>query len=91
MSNYSLNQGPATFASHRRMWRTFVTLALLLASVSIALAGPRERAEAIHDRLTGVPATDADLTAMAALPPLAAANYAMTTGANSLIIGSIPA
>ena len=58
----------------------FVALALLLCGASIALAGPREQAARIHDRLAGVPADEATLTAMAAtLPgnPTAAANIAM--------------
>jgi hypothetical protein len=62
------------------LWRIFVAIALLLCSVSIAFAGPREQAARIHDRLAGVPADDATLTAMAAnLPgnPRAAANIAM--------------
>ena len=71
-----------TFAllSHTWTWRIFVTLALILSGVSIALAGPREQAARIHDRLAGVPADDATLTQMAAqLPgnPGAAATIAM--------------
>ena len=71
----------ALFTSHTLLWRTFVALALLLCGVSIALAGPREQAARIHDRLAGVPADEATLTQMAAvLPanPSAAANIAMT-------------
>jgi hypothetical protein len=56
-------------------------LALLFTSVLVA--GPRERASAIHDRLTGVPATNADLDVMQGLSPLAAANYAMDDADNS--------
>ena len=70
----------ANLASHTFLWRIFVALALLLCSVSIALAGPREQAARIHDRLSGVPADEATLNAMAAtLPgnPTAAANIAM--------------
>ncbi len=70
----------AHLGSHTSLWRIFVTLALLLTSASIALAGPREQAARIHDRLAGVPADEATLTAMAAsLPanPNAAANIAM--------------
>ena len=70
----------AHFASHALLWRIFVALALLLCGVSIALAGPREQAARIHDRLAGVPADEATLNAMAAsLPgsPTAAANIAM--------------
>jgi hypothetical protein len=68
------------FGSHRVMWRLFVAVALLLCGISVALAGPREQAARIHDRLAGVPASDAVITSMAAvLPgnPAAAANIAM--------------
>lgn len=67
-------------SSHRAVWRLFVALALFFTGVSIALAGPREQALRIHDRLAGVPPTDAVLTNMASqLPgnPEAAANIAM--------------
>jgi hypothetical protein len=59
----------ALLDNHRSIWRLFVVLGLLLCGVSIALAGPREQAERIHDRLAGVPASDAVLTQMAALLP----------------------
>jgi len=68
------------FGSHRSTWRLFVALALLLCGVSVALAGPREQAARIHERLAGVPASDAVITQMAAtLPgdPTTAANIAM--------------
>jgi len=71
---------PALFNSHRALWRLFVACTLFLSGVSIALAGPREQAQRIHDRLAGVPASDAVLTQMAAqLPnnPAAAASIAM--------------
>ena len=70
----------AHLSSHTLLWRIFVALALLLCGVSIALAGPREQAARIHDRLAGVPADEATLSSMAAtLPgnPTAAANIAM--------------
>jgi len=70
----------ANLPSHAMLWRIFVALALILCGVSIALAGPREQAARIHDRLAGVPADEATLNAMAAtLPgnPTAAANIAM--------------
>jgi len=70
----------AHLSSHTLLWRIFVALALLLCGVSIALAGPREQAARIHDRLAGVPADETTLNAMAAtLPgnPTAAANIAM--------------
>ena len=68
------------FGSHRVVWRLFVAIALLLLGISVALAGPREQAARIHERLAGVPASDAVITSMAAvLPgnPTAAANIAM--------------
>jgi hypothetical protein len=71
----------ALLSSHTTLWRLFVTLALLLSAASIALAGPREQAARIHDRLAGVPADDATLNQMAAQLPgntTAAANIAMS-------------
>ena len=71
----------ALLSSHTALWRLFVALALLLTGASIALAGPREQAARIHDRLAGVPADEATIAAMAAtLPanPTAAANIAMS-------------
>jgi len=70
----------AFLGSHVSLWRIFVVVALLNCSASLALAGPREQAARIHDRLAGVPADEATLDAMAAsLPanPTAAANIAM--------------
>ena len=37
-----------------------------IASVSVSIAGPREQAKRMHDRLTGVPPTEAVLSSMAA-------------------------
>ncbi|HET7609004.1 MAG TPA: hypothetical protein VFL84_10030 [Gammaproteobacteria bacterium] len=74
----------AILGNHALLWRIFVALALLLCvlcGASIALAGPREQAARMHDRLAGVPADEATLNAMAAtLPgnPTAAANIAMS-------------
>jgi len=68
------------FSSHRAVWRLFVALTLIFSSVSIALAGPREQALRIHDRLAGVPPTEAVLDSMTAVvgsDPTAAANIAM--------------
>jgi len=45
----------------------FVATALILSSVSIALAGPREQAQRIHDRLAGVPPEASVLINMEAL------------------------
>ena len=68
------------FMNHRTMWRLFVVLTLIFSAVSIALAGPREQALRIHDRLAGVPPSETVLNNMAAqLPanPTAAAAIAM--------------
>ena len=78
-----------TSASHRAIWRCFVAFALVFAGASLALAGPRERAKAIHDRLTGVPATEADLTAMAGMSPVDAGLYAIETGENRRFFASV--
>ena len=53
------------FNSDRAVWWLFVATTLVMSSVSVALAGPREQAERIHNRLAGVPPTDAVLTQMA--------------------------
>jgi len=79
----------STSASHRTLWRCFVAFALMLAGASLALAGPRERAKAIHDRLTGVPATEADLTTMAGMNAVDAGLYAIESGANSRFFASV--
>jgi hypothetical protein len=75
--------------SHRLIWRCFVAFALMLAGTSLALAGPREQAKAIHDRLTGVPATEGDLNAMQAMKPVAAGLYAIEDGDNSQYFASV--
>jgi hypothetical protein len=68
----------ALLGSHRSLWRIFVALALLLFGVSVALAGPREQAARIHDRLAGVPADDATIDAMVTAGlPAGAATIAM--------------
>ena len=54
----------ASLVSHRAIWRLFVAIALMLAGASIVLAGPREQAQRIHDRIAGVPADDAMLNTM---------------------------
>jgi hypothetical protein len=76
-------------ASHRTIWRCFITLAVMLAGATIALAGPRERAKAIHDRLTGVPATEADLDTMQAMTPVAAGLYAIENGASRRFFATV--
>jgi hypothetical protein len=52
-------------AKRRKAWRLLVATALLT-STSLALAGARERAQRIHDRLAGVPASDTVLDTMEA-------------------------
>jgi hypothetical protein len=70
--------------SHRTVWWSFITAMLVMCGVSVALAGPREQAERIHNRLAGVPPNDAVLSQMAndiqtggVNGPIAAANRAM--------------
>ena len=67
---------------HRVAWQLFITLALLASAVSAVVAGPRETAKAIHDRLTGVPPSANDLATMAGLSPVDAALYAIDSGEN---------
>ena len=74
----------AILTSDRVVWWLFVAATLIVSSVQIALAGPREQAERIHDRLAGVPPTDAVLTSMTnaiqsdpSNGPITAANTAM--------------
>src|SRR5690606_13847222 len=50
--------------SYRAIWWLFVGTALFVGGAAIALAGPREQAQRIHDRIAGVPASEADLLAM---------------------------
>lgn len=52
-------------ARHRRVAQTAFTLTLCVAT-GLCLAGPREQAKRIHDRLAGVPPTAAVLDSMAA-------------------------
>lgn len=71
----------ASLCTDRVIWQLFVAIALILSGVSIALAGPREQAQRIHDRLAGVPPTDAVLTNMTNMiqsnNAIGAANVAM--------------
>ncbi len=53
------------FTTNFPAWHFFVAAALILSGVSVALAGPREQAQRMHDRLAGVPPTEAVLTTMA--------------------------
>ena len=50
--------------SHRVLWWLFVAMTLIFSSVSVVLAGPREQAERIHERLAGVPPSAAVLDTM---------------------------
>jgi len=49
-----------------RRWLTATLLILCCCSTGLVHAGAREQAKRIHDRLAGVPATDAVITSMAA-------------------------
>ncbi|MGD8567817.1 MAG: hypothetical protein PVJ39_07000 [Gammaproteobacteria bacterium] len=64
-----------------------ITTFLLITSMSVAYAGPREQAKRIHDRLTGVPPSASDLQNMENLisagDPVGAAQYAMDPTRNS--------
>ena len=53
--------------SYRALWWLFVSTALCVSGAAIAFAGPREQAQRMHDRIAGVPASEADLQAMEAL------------------------
>jgi hypothetical protein len=61
----------ALLGSHTWLWRLFVALGFILCGASLAFAGPREQAARIHDRLAGVPASEATLDQM---EPLVAGN-----------------
>lgn len=61
MKKVALNKA----SSRARPWLT-ATLLVALAASSTVFAGAREQAKRIHDRLAGVPATDAVITSMAA-------------------------
>jgi hypothetical protein len=66
--------------SDRALWQLFVAATLICSGVTVALAGPREQAERMHDRLAGVPPTQTVLdtmTAQIASDPVAAAMTAM--------------
>jgi hypothetical protein len=72
------------FQSHRAVWWTFVAATMIVSFVQVALAGPREQAERIYNRLAGVPPTDQTLDQMEAAitggganGPISAANIAM--------------
>jgi hypothetical protein len=67
--------------SVKRILRVGIALAVALGCVSSALAGPRDQARRMHDRLVGVPPDEPTLQAMttliAALQPTDAAEIAM--------------
>jgi len=52
--------------SRKKLTNVFTTLIFLvgIASVSVSFAGPREQAKRMHDRLAGVPPTEAVLSSM---------------------------
>lgn len=82
-----LRRASIAVAPARRAWQGptrsgvwLVALICMTAAASVAMAGPREQAKRMHDRLTGVPPDEATLTAMAALlpgNPVGAADIAM--------------
>src|SRR5690606_22108235 len=53
--------------SYRGLWWLFIATGLCVSGAAIALAGPREQAQRIHDRIAGVPASESDLQTMTAL------------------------
>ncbi len=55
--------------SRKKLTNVFGTLIFLvgIASVSVSFAGPREQAKRMHDRLAGVPPTEAVLSSMATM------------------------
>jgi hypothetical protein len=55
------------FVDRRLTWWLFVAVALSLAGISAALAGPREQAQRMHDRIAGVPPSEDVLDDMAQL------------------------
>lgn len=52
--------------SSGRLGLQYLAVALLVSATSLAVAGPREQARRIHDRLIGVPPSDVVLNSMAA-------------------------
>lgn len=86
MLNIQTHSNDYPTSHHRNGHSLFVTGLLILVfmafSVTSALAGPREQARRMHDRLTGTPPSEAVLTSMAAQiqagNPLMAAEQAMT-------------
>ena len=79
-----VNTRPNSYCLWPRRIRSIVACWLLVASV-VAVAGPREQAKRMHDRIAGVPPTEAVLTQMAADisagNPIAAAYKAMDNSA----------
>ncbi|MEZ5458438.1 MAG: hypothetical protein R3E65_03595 [Steroidobacteraceae bacterium] len=69
----------------RRTARALLLLAMMLGAVTVALAGPREQAKRMHDRIAGVPPSAAVLDQMTADitagRPLDAANRALESSA----------
>jgi hypothetical protein len=80
MSRMLLTPMFARMSSHRVLWRLLVAIALLCSGLTIGLAGPREQAQRIHDRLAGVPPSESVLSTMEsemAANPIDAAMTAM--------------
>jgi hypothetical protein len=76
------NSRTAPVEWHRGLRQTLFAIATLMALLPAANAGTREVAKAIHDRLTGVPATAGDLDQMAGMSPVDAALFAINSGEN---------
>ena len=77
-------------AMHLRLCRLLLCTGIIFSLNQIAIGGESERRQAkrIHDRLTGVPATNADINAMEALllgdsSGKSAADYAITSASGS--------
>ena len=81
MKNWTSNNSYRRSGSASGTLRRIAAIVLGLSFVVAAEAGPREQAKRIHDRLAGVPPTEAVLQSMensiASGNPLAAANLAM--------------
>ncbi|MBI3777028.1 MAG: DUF1585 domain-containing protein [Gammaproteobacteria bacterium] len=56
----------SNFESLGRAGLQYITAVVLIGATTLAMAGPREQARRIHDRLLGVPPSDAVLNSMAA-------------------------
>src|SRR5690606_13704230 len=60
----SRQQWKSVRLSYRAVWWLFIGTALFISGAAIGLAGPREQAQRIHDRIAGVPPSPEDLETM---------------------------